>query len=148
MYSFTGAGRRLEFKGVFNGADIFDDYAHHPSELRAMLDAVSSLGYKRIILIFQPHTFSRTRALFSDFVAQLSRADITFLAETYAAREKKWAGVSSEELAAAVGGARAISPMTELAKEVAAQARKGDIILTVGAGDVYKVGDYLLEMNN
>ena len=146
LYDFMGTARRFEYKGSYNGADIYDDYAHHPSELRATLDAVSTLGYKRIILAFQPHTFSRTRALFSEFVTELSRADVTFLAETYAAREKKFEGATSDVLAEAVHGARCYSSLSELAAEAAAIAREGDIILTVGAGDIYTVGDIILNL--
>ncbi|MGN1002692.1 MAG: UDP-N-acetylmuramate--L-alanine ligase, partial [Oscillospiraceae bacterium] len=83
LSAFTGAGRRYEFKGKFNGADVYDDYAHHPGELKALLDAVEPVGYKRIIVVFQPHTYSRTKALFDDFVEQLRRPDMTILAEIY-----------------------------------------------------------------
>ena len=81
LAGFTGAGRRFEFKGKFNGADIYDDYAHHPGELKALLDATEGLGYRRTIMVFQPHTYSRTKALFADFVEQLRRPDVTILAE-------------------------------------------------------------------
>jgi len=144
LVGFTGAGRRLEFKGRINGADVYDDYAHHPTELRAMLDAVSSLEYDRIILTFQPHTFSRTRALFSDFVTELSRADVTILAEIYAAREQNDMGITSGALADAIPGARYIASFAEIADAITAIAREGDIILTVGAGDIYKVGEAIL----
>ena len=143
LYSYKGVGRRFEFKGSINGADVYDDYAHHPSELHATLDAVASLKYERVILAFQPHTFSRTRALFSDFVTELSRADITFLAQIYAAREKNDVGITSDVLADAVPGARCCATLPEIADEIAAIAREGDIILTAGAGDIYTVGDAL-----
>ncbi|MCL1834647.1 MAG: UDP-N-acetylmuramate--L-alanine ligase [Oscillospiraceae bacterium] len=143
LSSYTGVGRRFEYKGNINGADIYDDYAHHPSELRALLDAVATLDYERIIIAFQPHTFSRTRALFSDFVAELSRADKTYLAEIYAAREKKDNSVSSDTLADAITGARCCASFGELADRLAGDAGPGDIILTVGAGDIYQVGDTL-----
>ncbi|HBJ16558.1 MAG TPA: UDP-N-acetylmuramate--L-alanine ligase, partial [Clostridiales bacterium] len=86
--SFHGAGRRMEFKGKFHGADVYDDYAHHPDELRATLEAVRSMGYKRVVLAFQPHTYSRTKALFDDFVRELKKPDVVVLAEIYAARER------------------------------------------------------------
>ena len=148
LHSYTGVGRRLEFKGNISGADVYDDYAHHPCELRVTLDAVSTLGYERVIVAFQPHTFSRTKALFYDFVTELSRADVTFLAEVYAAREKKDAGVTSDVLAAAIPGARYCASFPEIADEIAAIAREGDIILTVGAGDIYQVGEALVGMQN
>ena len=144
LNSYTGTGRRLEYKGDINGAHVYDDYAHHPSELRATLDAVSTLDYKRVILVFQPHTFSRTKALFADFVTELSRPDVTFLAQIYAAREKNDITISSDTLASAVPGARCLVDFPEIADEIAAIAREGDIILTVGAGDIYKVGESLV----
>ena len=144
LHGYTGVGRRFEFKGTFNGADVYDDYAHHPGELHALLDAVSALGYRRVILAFQPHTFSRTKALFGDFVSELSRPDLTFLAEIYAAREKNNIGITSGDLASAVSGARCYPSLSALAGAVAAAAGKGDIVLTVGAGDIYKVGEDLV----
>ncbi|MDR1216980.1 MAG: UDP-N-acetylmuramate--L-alanine ligase, partial [Oscillospiraceae bacterium] len=118
-------------------------YAHHPNELRAVLDAVEQLGYKRVILAFQPHTFTRTKALFDDFVAQLSRADVLFLAEIYAAREKNTVGISSKDLAAKIPGAVFCPDLDALRERAAAAASPGDVILTVGAGDIYKVGEGL-----
>jgi len=145
LYGYTGVGRRFEYKGSFNGADVYDDYAHHPCELHALLDAVKALHtYQRIILAFQPHTFSRTKALFSDFATELKRADIVLLAEIYAARESNDVGITSSALAGAVPGARCISEFPDLVEEVGKIARKGDIILTVGAGDIYKVGEELV----
>lgn len=88
LAGFEGAGRRFDYKGKFQGADLYDDYAHHPSELRALLDAVDTLDYQRTIVVFQPHTYSRTAKLFNDFVEQLRRPTIVYLAEIYAAREK------------------------------------------------------------
>ena len=144
LYNYKGAGRRLEFKGVCNGAHVYDDYAHHPSELRATLNAVATLGYKRVILAFQPHTFSRTKALFPDFVRELSRADVTFLAEIYAAREKNDLSISSSVLAEAIPGAQCFAAFPDMAGGISAVAREGDIVLTVGAGDIYKVGEMLV----
>jgi UDP-N-acetylmuramate--alanine ligase len=144
LASFEGAGRRMEYKGRVNGADVYDDYAHHPRELRVVLDAVEKFGYNRTILAFQPHTFTRTKALFEDFVAQLSRADALFLAEIYAAREKNTVGISSRDLADRIDGAVFCPDLGELRERVARVAEPGDIILTVGAGDIYKVGDALV----
>jgi len=144
LNSYTGADRRLEYKGCYNGAHVYDDYAHHPRELRATLDAVSTLEYDRVIIVFQPHTFSRTKALFGDFVTELSRTDITFLAEIYAAREKNDTSISSGVLADAIPGARCLASFPEIVDEIAAVAREGDIVLTVGAGDIYKVGEMLV----
>ena len=146
LFGYTGVGRRFEYKGSFNGADVYDDYAHHPCELHALIDAVEALNdYKRIILAFQPHTYTRTKALFSDFVNELKRPDIVLLAEIYAAREINDVGISSSVLANAVPGAQCISEFPALIEEVRNIARDGDIILTVGAGDIYKVGEELVK---
>ena len=144
LAGFNGAGRRFEFKGKFNGADVYDDYAHHPGELKALLDAVEPLGYKRTILVFQPHTYTRTAALFDDFIVQLSRPDIAFLAEIYAAREHNTLGISSADLAQHIPGCRFFPDFGQIEEALRETARPGDIILTVGAGDVYKIGEHLV----
>jgi len=146
LYAYNGVGRRFEFKGSFNGADVYDDYAHHPRELCALLDAVSAIdSYKRIVLAFQPHTYTRTKVLFNEFAEQLKRADVVFLADIYAARETNEVGITSGDLARAVPGARRVSAFEELKNEIAKIAEPGDIILTVGAGDIYKVGEDLIK---
>ena len=146
LFGYTGVGRRFEYKGSFNGADVYDDYAHHPCELHALLDTVETLNvYKRVILAFQPHTYTRTKALFSDFVRELKRPDIVFLAEIYAARESNNVGISSSVLANAVEGAKCIPDFSALTDEVRNIACQGDIILTVGAGDIFKVGEALVQ---
>ncbi len=145
LAGFNGAGRRFEFKGKYNGADVYDDYAHHPGELKALLDAVEKLNYQRTVLVFQPHTYSRTEALFEDFVEQLKRPDVLLLAEIYAARETNTIGISSADLAARVEGATFLPTFRELETLLREIARPGDIILTVGAGDVYKIGENLVK---
>ena len=144
LAGFNGAGRRFEFKGKFNGADVYDDYAHHPGELKALLDTVETLNYNRTVLVFQPHTYSRTQALFDDFVKQLSRPDVLLLAEIYAARESNTIGISSADLAAQVEGAQFFPSFEELEKALRDIARPGDIILTVGAGNVFRIGEDLV----
>ena len=145
LAGFNGAGRRFEFKGKFNGADVYDDYAHHPGELKALLDTVEGLNYTRCILVFQPHTYTRTAALFEDFVTQLKRPDVLLLAEIFAAREKNTIGISSAALAERVEGAEFYPTFPELEEELKRKAQPGDIILTVGAGDVYKIGENIVE---
>ena len=145
LAGFNGAGRRFEFKGKYNGADVYDDYAHHPGELRALLDTVEKLNYQRTVLVFQPHTYSRTEALFEDFAEQLKRPDVLLLAEIYAARETNTIGISSADLAARVEGATFLPTFRELETVLREIARPGDIILTVGAGDVYKIGENLVK---
>ena len=145
LAGFTGAGRRFEFKGKYNGADVYDDYAHHPGELKALIDAVKPLGYKRMIMVFQPHTYSRTKALFPDFVEQLKRPDLTYLAEIYAARETNTLGISSKDLADQIPNALYFKSFEEIEKSLKFTAAPGDIILTVGAGDVFKLGEQLVQ---
>ncbi|MCQ2420891.1 MAG: UDP-N-acetylmuramate--L-alanine ligase, partial [Clostridia bacterium] len=141
-----GAGRRLEKKGEYHGADVYDDYAHHPGELHALLEAVRSMGYKRVICAFQPHTYTRTKALFSDFVRELRMVDIAVLTDIYAAREQDKYGVSSRDLANEIPGSIYCPSLPETAACLAELAQPGDILLTVGAGDIYKAGEDLLRM--
>ena len=145
LASFHGAGRRLEFKGQFHGADIYDDYAHHPGELAATLDAVRTMGYKRMVVAFQPHTYTRTKALFEDFVRELKKADQVVLAEIYAARERNTVGISSADLAEQIPGAVFCETLPEVTAWIRENAREGDIILTIGAGDIYRAGEALLK---
>ena len=148
LASFTGAARRMEFKGVYRGADIYDDYAHHPGELKATLDAIPERGYSRTIVVFQPHTYSRTKALFHEFVAQLSRPDKTILAEIYAAREQNTVGISSADLAKELPGGEYYKTFDEITARLKEIAAPGDIILTIGAGDVYRIGEDLAAAEN
>ena len=145
LAGFNGANRRFEFKGKYNGADVYDDYAHHPGELKALLDAVGKLNYERTVLVFQPHTYSRTASLFEDFVSQLKRADVVMLAEIFAAREKNTIGISSADLAEKIPGASFYATFQDLENTLRAIARPGDLILTVGAGDVYRIGENLVK---
>ena len=145
LATFRGAGRRMEFKGTFNGADVYDDYAHHPGELAATIDAVRAMGYKRIIFAFQPHTYTRTKALFEDFAQQLKRPDVLVLAEIYAARERNTIGISSCHLLDAVGSGYYCATLPEVTERLRQLAQPGDIILTVGAGDIYRAGEALLK---
>lgn len=145
LATFHGAGRRLEFKGIYNGADIYDDYAHHPGELSATIDAVRTMGYKRVIFAFQPHTYTRTKALFDDFVEQLKRPDIVVLAEIYAARERNTIGISSKDLLEQLPGGYYCATLPEVTEKLRELAQPGDVILTVGAGDIYRAGEALLK---
>ena len=143
LEGFFGAGRRFECKGQCRGAKIYDDYAHHPAEIRALLEMTRSLGYDRVICAFQPHTYSRTKALFDDFVRELKKADLAVLTDIFAAREKNTAGVSSRDLAAEIPGALYCPSLREAEQCLMDLARPGDLILTVGAGDIYTVGEAL-----
>ena len=143
LEGFFGAGRRFECKGQCRGAKIYDDYAHHPAEIHALLEMTRSLGYDRVICAFQPHTYSRTKALFADFVRELKKADLAVLTDIFAAREKNTAGVSSRDLAAEIPGALYCPSLREAEQCLMDLARPGDLILTVGAGDIYTVGEAL-----
>ena len=143
LASFRGAGRRVEFKGKYRGADIYDDYAHHPSEFRALMEAVSKMGYRRIVVAFQPHTYSRLKNLFREFSEVLTLPDRLYLADVYAAREQDVFGVSSRDLAASIPGAVYCGSFDELCERLREDLREGDMFLTVGAGDIYKVGERL-----
>ena len=145
LAQFHGAGRRLEHKGSFHGAEIYDDYAHHPGELHALLEAVRSMGYQRVVCAFQPHTYSRTNALFADFVRELKNVDVVVLTDIYAAREQNTIGISSEDLARAIPNSVYCPSLPEVTDWLRRNAREGDVILTVGAGDIYKAGDALLK---
>ena len=145
LAGFNGAGRRFEFKGKFNGADVYDDYAHHPGELKALLDTLETLNYKRTIVVFQPHTYTRTAALFDDFIEQLKRPDVLLLAEIFAAREINTIGISSEDLAEHLPNSLFLPDFDALEEKLREIASPGDVIFTVGAGDVYKLGERLFE---
>lgn len=146
LAGFNGAGRRFEYKGKYNGADVYDDYAHHPSALKVTLDTVERLGYKRIIVVFQPHTYSRTLALFDDFVEELARPDVTYLAEIYAAREQNTTGISSKDIAAKINGAKFFDNFPDIVADLKKYVQPGDIVLTIGAGDVCKIGEELVKV--
>jgi UDP-N-acetylmuramate--alanine ligase len=147
LSDFTGVKRRFEFKGLYKGAPVYDDYAHHPSELRALFDATGSMGYSRVIACFQPHTYSRTKALFDDFVEQLGRPDYVVLIPIYSAREIDDGSVSSEMLAEAVGDSCiAVGSIDEAVELLRNTVKKGDLILTIGAGEAYKAGDALVKL--
>ena len=144
LATFCGAQRRMQFKGKFNGADIYDDYAHHPDEVAATIEAVRTMDYKRIVLAFQPHTYTRTKALFSDFVRELSKADHVVLAEIYAARERNTIGISSKDLQEQIPGSVYCKTLQDVTAYLRQIAREGDVILTVGAGDIFRAGEALL----
>ena len=145
LESFHGAGRRMEFKGHWHGADVYDDYAHHPDELAATIAAFRSMGDRRLVLAFQPHTYSRTKALFDDFVRELKKADVCILAEIYAARERNTIGISSAHLAEQIPGSVFCEDLPGVTQVLKETVREGDIVVTVGAGDIFRAGEALLE---
>ena len=145
LSTFAGADRRLQFKGKYNGADVYDDYAHHPDELAATIDAVRTMGYNRMIVAFQPHTYTRTKALFAQFVEQLQKPDIVVLGEIYAAREQNLLGISSMDLQKEVPGSVYCQTLPEITDYLRNIIGNGDVVLTVGAGDIFRVADALIK---
>ena len=135
--SYMGQTDLTEEEPVYRGRDS--------EEIRALLEMTRSLGYDRVICAFQPHTYSRTKALFAGFVRELKKADLAVLTDIFAAREKNTAGVSSRDLAAEIPGALYCPSLREAEQCLMDLARPGDLILTVGAGDIYTVGRALAE---
>ena len=145
LATFTGADRRMQYKGQVNGAALYDDYAHHPDELAATIAAVRMMGHRRLVLAFQPHTYTRTKALFDEFITELSKADVLLIAEIYAARERNTVGISSKDLTNRIPGSIYCETLQDVAGQLAAITQPGDIVLTVGAGDIFRAGEMLLE---
>lgn len=145
LNKFRGAQRRFEFKGKSDGFTVIDDYAHHPSEIEATIKAARKMNFDKIILIFQPHTFSRTKALLPQFLEALSLADKVVLCDIYAAREKENLGISSELVASMIDNAVYASSFKVAAEISRNYALTNSLILTMGAGDVFKTADYLLK---
>ena len=146
LKSFHGAGRRMEFKGSFRGAEVYDDYAHHPDEIAATIESVrASFPGRRLVLAFQPHTYTRTHALFHDFVTQLQKADVLVLAEIYAARERNTIGISSAHVAEKIPGSVFVRTLPEVTAWLKENVREGDVVITMGAGDIFRAGEALLK---
>jgi len=144
--SFHGAGRRMEFKGKYNGAEVYDDYAHHPDEVRATIASIrASMPGRRLVLAFQPHTYTRTHALFSDFVRELAKSDVVVLAEIYAARERNTIGISSADLANQIPDAIYCETLPQVTEVLRRIIRPGDMVITMGAGDIFRAGEALLK---
>ena len=149
LIQFGGTKRRFEYKGTKNGITVIDDYAHHPTEVAATLTAARNYPHGRIICVFQPHTYSRTKAFLSDFARVLSMADIVVLADIYAAREKNTIGISSKDLLAELqknGQESYYFPsFDEIEKFLSEKCINNDLLITMGAGDVYLIGEHLLQ---
>ncbi len=149
LESFTGVKRRQEYKGHFNQAQVLDDYAHHPTEVAETLKAARALNPGRLIVVFQPHLFSRTRRLYREFAQALLLADIVFLADIYPARERPIPGVSSQLIADQMrieGSPVSVGPLSlaRLLPKIRRELKPGDLLLTMGAGDVWKLGEQLM----
>ncbi len=145
---FSGVGRRFEIKGVHAGVTLIDDYGHHPAEIRATLEAARGCGYKRLLVLFQPHRYTRTHFLWDDFLLSFNQADALVVTDIYAAGEAPIEGVTGERLAEAIGlaGHKNVihsSTLQNGLEYMLKQARSGDAVLTIGAGSVGRALDQL-----
>jgi UDP-N-acetylmuramate--alanine ligase len=151
LEAFEGVERRFQRLGRVNGVDVVDDYAHHPTEISATLDA-ARMAYpgRRIVVAFQPHLYSRTRDFSNEFGAALAAADVVYLAAIYPAREAPLPGVTSALIANALRAAGRPptweGPRSALGAALAAAAQEGDVVLTLGAGDITRTGPELLQL--
>lgn len=144
LFIFGGAKRRFEYKGkTERGAAVYIDYAHHPSEIKVTLNAAKTFG-KRVVTVFQPHTYSRTASLFDDFTASFCDSDITLFADIYAARETDTLGVSSELLASKTPNGICLNTFENIAEYLKNNCTENDIIMVLGAGDVIKIADLII----
>ena len=149
LKSFRGVDRRFQTKGVAAGVTVIDDYGHHPTEIKATLQAARECGYGRVLVLFQPHRYTRTRDLMAEFGAAFGDADAVQVLDIYAASEQPIEGVSGESLAAEMrkngGRVQYAASMKEAVERLAADARPGDMVMTMGAGNVVQAGGMLLE---
>ncbi len=145
---FSGTRRRFEYKGTLGGVRIYDDYAHHPTEIRATLTSSANCGQSRTITVFQPHTYTRTKALLPEFAESLSLSDVVVLAKIYAARETDTLGISSQTLADEISKkgkeVYCFETFDEIENFLLQFCTDGDLLITMGAGDIVKVGENLL----
>ena len=151
LSKYRGTQRRFDVLGkTENGVLLVDDYAHHPTEIRATLSAAQNLPHSRLWCLFQPHTYTRTLALFDEFAEAFEKADILILVDIYAAREKNIHNISSKNLADRIKETHPdkeilyIPDFNELAEKVKNEAKEGDLVITMGAGDIYKVGQLIM----
>lgn len=146
LASFAGTGRRFELKGTVHGIRVIDDYGHHPTEIRVTLDAARRYaGDGRLLVIFQPHRYSRTQAFMSEFASALSLADDVTLLEVYAASEKPIPGVSSEAIAQSMTNGKYVPNFVDATDAMIEMAKPGDVIMTLGAGDVSSLGPIIVD---
>lgn len=150
LLHFGGTDRRFQYKGKVAGVTVIDDYAHHPTEIAATLKTAQNYPHNRIWCVFQPHTYSRTKALLPEFAQALSLADKVVLADIYPARETDNLGISSQDLAALIAKKGAdvhyFPTFDEIEEFLLKNCIHGDVLITMGAGDVYKIGENLLGM--
>lgn len=151
IFEFKGASRRFELVGTVNGAKIYDDYAHHPTEIMATLKSAKNIKANKVWAVFQPHTYSRTYTLFDEFVKAFENADHVIIADIYAAREKDTGIVSSEKLANEINNYSKnciyIKELADIATYLKENVSSNDVVLTIGAGTITKIGRELINEN-
>lgn len=144
LYDYTGASRRFEFVGEYNGARIYDDYAHHPTEIKATIEAATKMNYNKLIVVFQPHTYTRTKALFEEFIDSFTKVDKVIILDIYAAREKFDESISSKMLSDEINkkynNCIYIPTIEEATNYLKDNLKENDLLLTIGAGTVTKIG--------
>lgn len=145
LEQFTGAGRRFEFLGEYNGFVLADDYAHHPTEIKATLNAAKALSYNRVIAVFQPFTFSRTALLKDEFIEALRIADKVILTPIMGSREINTFGISSEDIAKELPDCTIAQTFEDVANAVIETAGEGDLVISMGGGDIYKADHIIIE---
>ena len=149
LEEFTGASRRFEYRGTLNGARVFDDYAHHPTEIKATIKSALNLPHEKVWVVFQPHTYSRTKALWNDFASTFTDADNVLLLDIYAAREKDDGETSSQNLADAINEVSNnciyMSDFDTCIEYLKENVKEGDLVLTIGAGTVTKISKMITE---
>ncbi|NMP36659.1 MAG: UDP-N-acetylmuramate--L-alanine ligase [Clostridiales bacterium] len=145
LLQFRGAGRRFEMLGTYRGITIADDYAHHPKELEVTLNAAKAMGYNRVWAVFQPFTFSRTYMLLEDFRSVLRIADRVVMSEIMGSREINTCGVTTQDIADGVPGSVWFKTFEEIADYIVENASDGDIVITLGCGDIYKAAKLMIK---
>jgi len=150
LYEFRGIERRLQLKGEGKGILVVDDYGHHPVEIRATLSALKESFEKRLVVVFQPHRYTRTQLLFDDFLSAFDDADVLFVLDIYSAGETAIPGLTSEKLIKAMkdngrDGVFYLENGNEAVNQILEVLKPGDLVLTLGAGNVWKLGEKLVE---
>src|SRR5256885_1656523 len=143
LQTFPGAHRRLEFLGVFQGAAVYDDYAHHPTKVRATIEAARELRHRRLVAVFQPHRYSRLNALMHDFARAFDGADRVYVLDVYSAGEENTSGVSASDLAHQIPHGIYVGDFTKAKEALEEIVGPDDLVLLMGAGDIKKLGDDL-----
>ena len=147
MGKFGGAGRRFEIHGTVGGVTIADDYAHHPEEITATLNAAQDMGFNKVWAVFQPFTYSRTKMLLDDFATSLQIADRVVMTEIMGSREVNTIGIYPKDLAEKIPGSVWFDTFDEVEEYVMSHAESGDLVITMGCGDVYKIAKSIVAKN-